>query len=133
LQNDPLILNRSIHHQFNQLIINPVLAITEPILPMVIVIDAIDVRIYAFNNISQECDDKDSIADFIEIISCAFGYHRLPLQFFITSRVEEHIRKKFELSVAQPVTYLLALQDFRADADIRLFFRSRFSTKIIGL
>jgi hypothetical protein len=53
MRNDPLILNRSLHHQFNKLIIDPVLALTEPILPMVVVIDAIDVKICAFNNISQ--------------------------------------------------------------------------------
>jgi hypothetical protein len=92
------------------------------------VLSIISLNTNSYNTISQECGDKDSIANFIEIICCTFGYPRLPLRFFVTSRVEEHIRKKFELSVAQPVIYMLTLNHFRADADIRLFFQSCFST-----
>ena len=50
----------------------------------------------------------------------------LPLRFFFTSRVEEHIRSKFAASPALDVTYCLRLQEFSADDDIHTFLRSRF-------
>ena len=81
---------------------------------MVIVIDALD-----------ECNDKSMIAEFIEVVA---RDHQLSLRFFFTSRVEEHIREMFSASPALTATYRLALQDFYADADLELYFRSRFST-----
>ena len=87
-----------------------------PPLPMVIVVDALD-----------ECGDKGMIADFIEIVAHAIANHRLPLRFLFTSRVEEHIRKPFSVSPALYMTHCLALEEFDADDDIRMFFRSRFS------
>src|ERR1700727_2498738 len=84
---------------------------------MVIIVDALD-----------ECDDRKMMADFILIVTRAFRDHQLPLRFFFTSRVEEHIQKKFAASSALAATYCLALQDFDADADLRMFFQSCFST-----
>ena len=83
---------------------------------MVIVIDALD-----------ECDDRQMVADFIGIVGRTFRDHRLPLRFFFTSRVEEHIRSMFAASPTLGVTYCLSLHDFNADGDIRRFFRSHFA------
>jgi hypothetical protein len=64
------------------------------------------------------------IAEFIDIVA----RDRQPLlRFLFTSRVEEHIRERFSASPALPATYRLALQDFDADADLEIYFRSRFS------
>jgi hypothetical protein len=84
---------------------------------MVIVIDALD-----------ECDDKQTIAEFIDIVARAFQDRQmpLPLRFFFTSRVEEHIRSMFAASPALDATYCLSLREFSADDDIRTFLRSRF-------
>lgn len=117
LERDPLIVQQSLGHQFRQLVINSVMALVEPIRPIVIVIDALD-----------ECDDKNLIADFLEVLSCAINDHRLPFQFFITSRIEEHIRIAFDVTLDHSATHLLALQNFHADADIQAFLQSRFST-----
>src|SRR6202046_2928972 len=117
LKRDPHIVHRSLERQFRQLIIDPVRSVTGPLLPMVITIDALD-----------ECDDRGMMADFIAIVTCAFRDHQLPLRFFFTSRVEEHIQKKFMVSPALAATCRLALQDFNADVDLRTFFQSRFST-----
>src|SRR6202167_3545016 len=117
LKRDPHIVHRSLERQFRQLIIDPVRSVTGPLLPMVITIDALD-----------ECDDRKMMADFIHIVTCAFRDHQLPLRFFFTSRVEEHIQKKFMVSRALAATCHLALQDFNADVDLRTFFRSCFST-----
>ena len=84
---------------------------------MVIAIDALD-----------ECDDRQMMGDFIDIVIRAFRDRRLPLRFFFTSRVEEHIQNKFEAAPAFAATYSLALQNFDADSDIRTFFQSHFST-----
>ena len=68
------------------------------------------------------------MADSIGIIVQAFQHHRLPLRFFFTSRVEEHILDKFTAPPALATTYRLNLHDFDAKVDIRTFFRSQFST-----
>jgi hypothetical protein len=116
LQRDHYIVHRSLDHQFRTLITEPI-PLRPPPLPMVIVIDALD-----------ECDDKELVADFIEIVARATLDPQLPLRFFFTSRVEEHIQEKFSTSPALDATYCVALHEFDADADIRTFFRTRFST-----
>jgi hypothetical protein len=83
----------------------------------VIVIDALD-----------ECNDKDQMGEFIEIIISAFMVnHGLPVRVLITSRVEEHIRQKLETGAAQSIVHRLSLQDFDAGGDIFTFFQSRFN------
>jgi len=124
LKGEPGITRQSLRRQFNQLIIGPILATKTSVLailarkkPMVIVIDALD-----------ECDDKDLMAEFIEVIIDAMReHHRLPFRIFITSRVEEHVRRKLETSAARSVIHYLALHAFDARIDILTFFQSRFS------
>jgi hypothetical protein len=105
--------------------IEPVLAVRNRILsflalpePMVIVIDGLD-----------ECDDKELMAEFIEVVisACQDG-SQFPFRLFFTSRMEEHLLKKLEAQAARSVIYRLALPDFEASNDIRTFFQSRFST-----
>ena len=125
LQSEPSIARQLLRHQFNKLMIEPILAVRKPILdilalrkPMAIVIDALN-----------ECKDKDLMVEFIMIIIDAFrDNHRLPFQVFFTSRVEEHIWRKLEAPPAHSAIYPLALQDFDARVDIRTFFKSHFST-----
>jgi len=124
LNSEPGITRQSLRRQFNQLIVGPILAAKASVFAaltrkktMVIVIDALD-----------ECDDKDLMAEFIEIIIDAFQeHHRLPFRIFITSRVEEHVRRKLETSAARSVIHYLALHTFDASIDILTFFQSRFS------
>jgi hypothetical protein len=119
LLRDHHIIHRSHERQFRKLIIEPICSVTLPLLPMVIIIDALD-----------ECDDRQAIAEFINIVARAFQDNRmsLPLRFFFTSRVEEHIRSMFAAAPALDVTYCLSLQEFCADDDIRTFLRSRFAS-----
>jgi hypothetical protein len=116
LQNDPLIVNGSFADQFQKLMIDPLPNFP---FPLVIVIDALD-----------ECNDKESIGNFIQVLLTRFGRgDHIPYRILMTSRIEEHIRSKFEVSGsrARPVTYSLALQDYSAGADIRMYLRSRFA------
>jgi hypothetical protein len=119
LQRDHHILHRSHKRQFQQLIVEPIRLAISSVQPRVIIIDALD-----------ECDDRQEIAEFIDIVACVFQECQkpLPLRFFFTSRVEEHIRSKFAAAPALNVTYCLNLQEFNADNDIRTFLRSRFAS-----
>ena len=82
----------------------------------IIVVDALD-----------ECDDKDEMADFIDVLlSASSGGTHLPFQILLTSRVEEHIQKKFDSPEAQ-FLHRLELQDFDAHLDIKVYFQRRFS------
>jgi hypothetical protein len=121
LHTDPLIVRQALRYQFQKLVIEPILAVTDTnttMTPMIIFVDALD-----------ECDDKDLMAEFIEFIADAYrGSRRLPLRMFFTSRVEEHLRKKLEAPAACSVIYHLALQDFDAGDDIRKFFQHQFAT-----
>ncbi|KIM83291.1 hypothetical protein PILCRDRAFT_7241 [Piloderma croceum F 1598] len=120
IQNEPSIFQSSFQHQLRKLLVEPILAVRNPILAtlmrkksLLIVIDALD-----------ECDDKDPIAEFIQSVADIFQEnHRLPIRILYTSRIEEHLRKKLEA----PIVYPLNLEDFDAHVDIRTFFRSRFS------
>jgi NACHT domain len=119
LQRDPLIIREALSYQFTKLMIEPILSTRNhnlaPTNPMVIVIDGLD-----------ECDDKELMAQFIEIITDACQVdNQFPFRIFFTSRVEEHLRKKLE---AHSSIYPLLLLDYNASGDIRKFFQSRFST-----
>ena len=117
LHQDNNIIHRSHEWQFRKLIVEPILLVTRPSRPMVIIVDALD-----------ECDDRHMIANFIDIVARALRDHQLPLRFFFTSRVEEHIREMFATSPAHDVTHCLRLQDFNVDSDLYTFFQSRFTT-----
>jgi hypothetical protein len=116
LRNNHHITHRSLELQFQKLIVEPIRSVDPPILPTVIIVDALD-----------ECDDKEKIADFIDIVARTLRDDQVSIRFLFTSRVEDHIQKKFLTSPAMDMTYHLNLGEFNADYDIRKFFRSRFS------
>jgi hypothetical protein len=116
---DHHILHRSHERQFQKLIIEPIHLVVLPVQQMVIIIDTLD-----------ECDNRQKITEFIDIVAfaCQDSRMTLPLRFFFTSRVEEHIWSKFAASPALNVTYCLNLQEFSADNDIHAFLQSRFAS-----
>jgi hypothetical protein len=116
LQRETFISHQSPEQQLTKLVIEPLLALGEAVDRMVFVIDALD-----------ECDDKDLIAELIESIMKIFQTHHVPLRFFMTSRVEEHIWVKLEDSVAPYLVFTLAIEDFEVCGNIHLFLRTRFS------
>jgi hypothetical protein len=58
LRSNHHITHRLLERQFRKLIMEPIRSLDPPIPPMVIIIDALD-----------ECDDKEMIADFIDIVT----------------------------------------------------------------
>jgi hypothetical protein len=115
LRHDPLVLNQALEDQFQKLLLAPISALTEPVPSMTIIVDALD-----------ECDDGELAASFVEIVILAASVRQLPFQFLFTSRIEEHIRAKFESRIASPVVFTLSLKDFDASDDIRTYYGSRF-------
>jgi hypothetical protein len=120
VRSEPHITRQSLQYQFQKLMIDPIIASRRFVLMArrpVIVIDGLD-----------ECDDKESMAGFIEVIIRESQRPGFPFRIFITSRVEEHIRQNLDMSEARLVVLRKSLQDFDSRCDIRLFFKSRFAT-----
>ena len=109
----------SIVHQLQRLITNPLSSLSTPISffakSKILVIDGLD-----------ECDDKVQMVEFIEMLIDMSQRNQLPFRIFLTSRVEEHIRKKFGDARAQSVLYCIDLANFDARSDIRLYFAHEF-------
>ena len=111
----------SLAYQFQKLIIEPIhyttskFFITYLAKQKIFVIDALD-----------ECSDKAEMAAFIDIVLHAFpGGRHPPFRILVTSRVEEHIRKKFVHAEPQ-FLYHLDLGNFDACSDIQIYFKREF-------
>ncbi|EGN92590.1 hypothetical protein SERLA73DRAFT_156868, partial [Serpula lacrymans var. lacrymans S7.3] len=125
LDKEPSILNESLSYQFGKLIMEPMIACSKHKWDifnrkrMVIVIDALD-----------ECIRQDgaSMEEFIDVVvdACGARKRQVPFRLFITSRVEEHLRKKLETPAAKGITLQLKLQNFNAAEDIHIYFQSEF-------
>ncbi|KIK02411.1 hypothetical protein K443DRAFT_6181 [Laccaria amethystina LaAM-08-1] len=117
LRDEPAILGHSVSlaYQFQKLIIGPIHSTTSKVLVFshlakkkIFVIDALD-----------ECNDKAEMATFIDVLLNAFpGRSYLPFRILLTSRVEEHIRKKIDHAGAQ-FLYHLDLENFDPHSDIQ--------------
>ena len=125
LRDEPAMLGPSVSlaYQFQKLIIEPIHYTTSKFLSIsylakqkIFVIDALD-----------ECSDKAEMAAFIDILLHAFpGRRYLPFRILVTSRVEEHIRKK--IVHAEPrFLYHLDLGNFDAHSDIQIYFEREFA------
>ena len=132
LEEDYTLLGSSVSmvHQFRRLITNPLSSLSNvfssplsSLFPLfsflakskILVIDGLD-----------ECDDKVQMAEFIEMLIHMSQRDQLPFCVFLTSRVEEHIRKKFSDAKAQSVLYCIDLDAFDARPDIQLYFEQEF-------
>ncbi|KAH7925768.1 WD40 repeat-like protein [Leucogyrophana mollusca] len=84
--------------------------------PMLMVIDSLD-----------ECDNERLAAELISLLARLIRECPIPLRILITSRAESHIRAKFRDPDVLPIAYLLELQAFDAEEDIRSFLRHSFN------
>jgi len=117
LQDDPTIPQQSIEDQFQKLVVSPLQQLDET-KSFVVVMDALD-----------ECDDHESICDFISILAQTYSQGQLRLKFLLASRAEDHLRKIFASEMVHARTNSLELGYFDAQNDITTFLKSRF-TKI---
>ncbi|KAF8150991.1 hypothetical protein B0H34DRAFT_801889 [Crassisporium funariophilum] len=124
LEQDPLILSRSVEAQLESLLLGPLTRAacdpsTEGLLrsrPRLIILDGLD-----------ECGQPKTQRHLLTLLSGAALKLPIPLFFLIASRPEQHIRNTF---ISQPLvstTSLLALDDsYLPGKDIETFLRSRF-------
>ncbi|KAJ2924697.1 hypothetical protein H1R20_g12406, partial [Candolleomyces eurysporus] len=81
-------------------------------LPFLIVIDGLD-----------ECEDKEGMEMFIDSILNFFrDYPAVPLRFFITTRIEQHIQYRLEVSKV----ILDSLDHHGSEDDIQMFVEAEF-------
>ena len=82
---DPSILEENPAMQFVKLVHQSLLAIAHLVLPMVVVIDALDA-----------CDDRSGVVKRIEVVTAAVpGPTVFPLLLFFTSQQEDYVGERF--------------------------------------
>ncbi|KAJ2914033.1 hypothetical protein MD484_g6367, partial [Candolleomyces efflorescens] len=119
---DPALLTRevSLATQLEQLVYKPLIAVLKRGLifktlfngPFLVVIDGLD-----------ECEDKDDVREFIEHLLDFFKrYPLIPLRFFVTSRVEQHIKESLDVKDVR----LDDLVAHGSDEDILIFLEASF-------
>ena len=102
IDHDPLIFTRSLEHQFDLLVIQPLRKFYEPLDTLeekwrrIIVIDGLD-----------ECLDRDSQKQILKMLRDAIRKYELPVIFLVASRPEHDIKTVFGSSPMDGV-----LQDF---------------------
>lgn len=104
----------SIETQFERLVYNPALVALggHNNRPILILIDGLD-----------ECEDRGEVEEFLDHMLSMFKRHpNLPLRFFISSRIEEHIRERIEVKQVHVVN----LRDHHSDKDIRTLVKDTF-------
>jgi NACHT domain len=105
LAKDPSILDQCLEHQFTKLIVNPVLSITKPISPSIIVIDGLD-----------ECGSQAHVKELIRLLIGALP--ELPFRLLFTSRPEDYINKIFTSPLIAGNVECISLRDFDAIGDV---------------
>ncbi|KAH7921578.1 WD40 repeat-like protein [Leucogyrophana mollusca] len=105
-----------LREQMHKLLLAPLRAVkTQFTYPVLMVIDSLD-----------ECDNERHVVELISLLSQLTCECPFALRVLITSRAESHIRAKFRDPEVLRNTYLLELQAFDAEEDIKAFLRHSF-------
>jgi len=115
VQSDPGIVDESLYHQMEKLIVGP---LTESDVSTLIIIDALD-----------ECRDDKPASAILSVLGQFVS--KIPkVKFFLTGRPERRIREGFRLPRMVEATDVFILHEVeprQIDGDIRLFFKQSFS------
>ncbi|KIM78241.1 hypothetical protein PILCRDRAFT_824723 [Piloderma croceum F 1598] len=114
LKKDPAILHQRLELQFIELIINPILSITESVPQFIVVIDGLD-----------ECGSEDQVKKLVQLLIDALP--KLPFRLLFTSRLEAYIEAIFTSSSYRNKVSCIALRDFNALSDVYEYLRSSLS------
>jgi hypothetical protein len=117
LDDDSKIADKSLKDQFEKLILQPLLGITQaqaPVLARVIVIDALD-----------ECERETDVRAILQLLAQTKDIQPVPLRIVVTSRPEFHIRLGFrEMSNSTYQDLVLhEVPKLTIERDIRLFLK----------
>ena len=122
IEADPLILSYSLEMQLKKLVFEPLRLLVDQgyfstrQFPPLIVIDGLD-----------ECLDKDSQTNLVQLLSSSVARYQLPLKFLMVSRPEFHIKSAVAIAGEQSILSHLELNnDFLPDDDIRCFLTDKF-------
>jgi len=119
IENDPLILTRTIREQFSVLLVGPLSAAfsNEPVLaPNVIVIDGLD-----------ECISHTSQLEILDSMIYVSNLSHVPVRFLVCCRPESQIVNFFSSPHAQDVLFKIFLGDeYSPYQDIMLYLSDRF-------
>jgi hypothetical protein len=122
IEQDPLILTRSLEAQVTALVVEPLREPLEagyfnaPTSRRLIIIDGLD-----------ECDTADVQCKILQVISLLFHDYHLPLLILVASRPERHLTYGFSAGSLAGYHTTLALDDtYKLDDDIRLFLTDNF-------
>jgi hypothetical protein len=117
IQANTSILTQSLEAQVQKLIVEPFNTIRHPPIPTLIVIDGLDA-----------CESAEMQHRILTLIAQLIVVHRLPLCFFITSRLQPHLQVTFDTPVYRKISNRIPLDVFISDTDVRNFLRSEFAT-----
>ena len=122
IEADPLTLSYSVEMQLKKLVFEPLRLLVDQgyfsnqQFPRLIVIDGLD-----------ECLDKDSQTNLVQLLSFSVARYQLPLKFLIVSRPEFHIKSAVAIAGEQStVSHLELNNDFLPNEDIHCFLTDKF-------
>ena len=123
IEQDPLILTRSLEAQVTALIVEPLRGpleggyFNEPTSRRLIIIDGLD-----------ECHTPAVQCNILQVISLLFHKYHLPLLILVSSRPESHLTLSFTTGLLPEFHTTLALDNtYKPDDDIRCFLIDKFS------
>ncbi|KAK7055823.1 NACHT domain-containing protein [Favolaschia claudopus] len=116
IQANTSILTQSLELQIQKLIVEPFSMIRHPPIPTLIVIDGLDA-----------CDSAEMQHRILTLIAQLLVVHRLPLCFFITSRLQSHLEATFDTPVYRKLSTRIPLDVFVSDNDVRTFLYAEFA------
>ena len=122
IEQDPLILTRSLEAQVTALIVKPLREPIEagyfnaPTSRRLLIIDGLD-----------ECDTPAVQCSILQVISLLFHDYHLPLLILVASRPERHLTHAFATGSLREFHTTVALDDtYKPDDDIRVFLTDNF-------
>ncbi|KAJ7606379.1 hypothetical protein B0H17DRAFT_1119642 [Mycena rosella] len=116
IQNDSSILTQSLEVQVQKLIVEPFMAVPPPPMPILIVIDGLDA-----------CVGDEMQHRILMLLAQLIMVHRLPLCFFVTSRLHPYLQATFDTPILRKLSNRIPLDVFASDTDVRNFLRSEFT------
>jgi len=116
INNDPLIVNKSLLIQLTLLVVEPLRRLGDIVSQHVIIIDGLD-----------ECVDRASQVTILRTLFDAIQKHKCRIRFLVASRPEHDIVNAFSSENVEVILARLALDDkYKPLEDIKLFLTDKF-------
>ncbi|KAJ7852413.1 hypothetical protein B0H13DRAFT_2084024 [Mycena leptocephala] len=116
IERDKMVIDRSIPVQFQALLVEPFMAMSDPEFRPVVVLDGLD-----------ECADHKHQQKILLLLIIAIRDGLLPMRLLISSRPEPHLREILEDAEVVPLCRPMVLSaDESAYNDIRIYLRNEF-------